>query len=86
MSKNRQSSKTPKDEGERIKNPPRVRTGSPHASPPSPKGRGGKRTDKPSLPIPSLLQIVVECRSEDQQQDLFERLRQEGYSCRVLTL
>ena len=41
---------------------------------------------RPSLPIPSLLQIVVECQSEQQQRDLFERLRQEGYPCRVLTL
>jgi hypothetical protein len=44
------------------------------------------RDEKPSLPIPSLLQILVECRSERQQQELFERLRQEGYACRVLTL
>ena len=52
---------------------------------PSPRRRRGSR-DKPSLPIPSLLQIVVECGSEREQQDLFERLRKEGYPCRVLTL
>ena len=45
-----------------------------------------KTQDKPSLPIPSLLQILVECQSERQQRDLFERLREEGYPCRVLTL
>ena len=39
-----------------------------------------------SLPIPSILQIVVECESEDRQRVLFERLKEEGYSCRVLTL
>ena len=45
-----------------------------------------KTQDKPSLPIPSLLQVLVECRSECQQRELFERLRKEGYPCRVLTL
>ena len=49
-------------------------------------GKRGENRGKPSLPIPSLLQIVVECRSEAEQQDLFERLRKEGYPCRVLTL
>lgn len=39
-----------------------------------------------SLPIPAILQIVVECESERQQQALFERLHEEGYACRVLTL
>ena len=52
---------------------------------PSPKRRGERR-DKPSLPIPTLWQIVVECQSEREQQALFERLRKEGYPCRVLTL
>jgi hypothetical protein len=44
----------------------------------------GKRAR--SLPIPTILQIVVECRSEQEQQAVFERLKGEGYSCRVLTL
>jgi hypothetical protein len=44
------------------------------------------RRQRPSLPIPAVLQILVECKSEDQQRDLFERLSEEGYSCRVLTL
>ena len=39
-----------------------------------------------SLPIPAILQIIVECESEFQQRALFERLREEGYPCRVLTL
>jgi len=42
--------------------------------------------DRPAVPIPSILQIVVECNSEPQQQDLYERLKKEGYRCRVLTL
>ena len=43
-------------------------------------------SERRSLPIPCLLQILVECQSESQQRELYERLRQEGYRCRVLTL
>lgn len=31
-------------------------------------------------------QVVVECRDEDQQRDLYERLRGEGLKCRVMSL
>lgn len=30
--------------------------------------------------------VAVECESEDEQRALFERMRREGYKCRVLTL
>jgi hypothetical protein len=36
--------------------------------------------------IPESYQVVVECRDEDDQQTVFERMRAEGYRCRVLTL
>jgi hypothetical protein len=36
--------------------------------------------------IPESFQVVVECRDEDDQRDVFERMRAEGYRCRVLTL
>ena len=36
--------------------------------------------------IPESYQVVVECRDEDDQQNVFERMRAEGYRCRVLTL
>jgi len=36
--------------------------------------------------IPELFQVVAECESEAAQQELYDRLKQEGYSCRVLTL
>jgi hypothetical protein len=36
--------------------------------------------------IPESYQVVVECRDEDDQQSVFERMRAEGYRCRVLTL
>jgi site-specific DNA-methyltransferase (adenine-specific) len=31
-------------------------------------------------------EVVVECRDEEQQKQLYERLRSEGYSCRLFTL
>jgi hypothetical protein len=36
--------------------------------------------------IPESYQVVVECRNEQDQRAVFERLRNEGYPCRVLTL
>jgi hypothetical protein len=36
--------------------------------------------------VPESYQVVVECRDEDEQRDVFERMRGEGYKCRVLTL
>jgi hypothetical protein len=36
--------------------------------------------------IPECYQVVVECRDEDDQRSVFERMRAEGYRCRVLTL
>jgi hypothetical protein len=36
--------------------------------------------------VPESYQVVVECRDEDDQRDVFERMRGEGYRCRVLTL
>lgn len=40
----------------------------------------------PELTIPESLQIVVECRDQRQQAELYERLSKEGYACRVLSL
>lgn len=36
--------------------------------------------------VPASFQVVVECRDEDQQRDIYERLRGEGLKCRVLSL
>ena len=38
------------------------------------------------LIVPASFQVVVECRHEAEQREVFERLRGEGFSCRVLTL
>jgi ParB-like nuclease family protein len=46
--------------------------------------------DDPSSPIPvtvpRLFQVVAECRDEPEQQSVYERLVQEGFKCRLLTL
>lgn len=36
--------------------------------------------------VGSMFQVIVECESEMEQQELFERLTGEGLKCRVLTL
>ncbi len=42
--------------------------------------------DAPMVNIPESYQVVVECADEDDQKIVFERMRAEGYRCRVLTL
>ena len=42
--------------------------------------------DPPEVTIPESYQVVVECRDETDQQTVFEKMRAEGYRCRVLTL
>jgi len=36
--------------------------------------------------VPECYQVVAECRDEDQQRELYERLTGEGYQCRLLVL
>ncbi len=43
-------------------------------------------SDKVEIEIPESYQVVVDCSGEPQQQDLYERLTGEGFSCRLLTL
>ncbi len=43
-------------------------------------------TIRPEVPVPECYQVVVECRDEEDQQTVYERMRSEGYRCRVLTL
>jgi ParB-like chromosome segregation protein Spo0J len=40
----------------------------------------------PEVAVPESYQVVVECDDEQDQQTVFERMRSEGYRCRVLTL
>jgi hypothetical protein len=41
---------------------------------------------RPEVEIPEAWQVVVECESEEEQQAVYDRMRGEGYRCRVLTL
>jgi hypothetical protein len=43
-------------------------------------------TERAEVTIPESLQVVVQCESEADQQSVYERMRAEGYRCRVLTL
>lgn len=43
-------------------------------------------TDRPEVNVPECYQVVVECRDEEDQHTVYERMRSEGYRCRVLTL
>jgi hypothetical protein len=40
----------------------------------------------PKGTVPEIYQVVIECRHEREQRAVFERMRGEGYRCRVLTL
>jgi len=46
--------------------------------------------DKPKMPkeaeIPEGYEVVVECETEEEQQQVFEQLQEKGYQCRLLTL
>ncbi len=47
-----------------------------------------RSTDEPlgDVIVPEAFQVVVECRDEAQQREVFERLAGEGFKCRVLSL
>ena len=38
------------------------------------------------IAIPQSYQVVVNCRDEPEQRELYERLREEGFACRLLML
>ena len=40
----------------------------------------------PEVRVPESYQVVVECRDEADQQTVFDKMRADGYRCRVLTL
>jgi ParB-like chromosome segregation protein Spo0J len=42
--------------------------------------------ERAEVAIPESFQVVVQCESEADQQAIYERMRQDGYRCRVLTL
>jgi hypothetical protein len=56
------------------------------SSAPGSAGGSAFSIDPPEVTIPESYQVVVECRDETDQQTVFEKMRAEGYRCRVLTL
>ncbi|MCA9242254.1 MAG: hypothetical protein KDA37_18715 [Planctomycetales bacterium] len=42
--------------------------------------------NRPEAHVPEVFQVVVECRSEQEQREVYEAMRKEGRKCRVLTL
>jgi hypothetical protein len=46
----------------------------------------GAAAKAPRDRVPEIYQVVIECRHEREQRAVFERMRGEGYRCRVLTL
>ncbi len=46
----------------------------------------GEVSERPEVEIPESWQIIVDCASEADQQAVYQRMREEGYRCRVLTL
>jgi hypothetical protein len=49
-------------------------------------GTLAEATARAEVTIPESFQVVVQCESEADQQAVYERMRAEGYRCRVLTL
>jgi hypothetical protein len=39
-----------------------------------------------SFSVPETYELIIECRSEAQQKEYFEKLNAEGYKLRILTL
>ena len=46
----------------------------------------GASQQKRPINIPSVFQVVVQCHDECDQQVVYERMRKDGYRCRLLTL
>jgi hypothetical protein len=53
---------------------------------PAPGYAGGSSATTPEITIHESYQVVVECHDEAEQKSVYERMRAEGYRCRVLTL
>jgi hypothetical protein len=42
--------------------------------------------ERAEVDIPEAFQVVIDCGSEEEQEAVYTRMREEGYRCRVLTL
>ena len=45
-----------------------------------------EENDRPEVDIPESYQVVIECEGEQEQKVIYQRMRKEGFRCRVLTL
>jgi hypothetical protein len=52
----------------------------------APDGGCEPEEQPPSVTIPELYQVVVECRDGAEQESLYDRLTSEGFRCRVMSL
>jgi hypothetical protein len=51
-----------------------------------PEESPAEATTPAEIEVPECFQVVVECEDESQQQEVYERMCQEGFKCRLLTL
>jgi hypothetical protein len=45
-----------------------------------------ENAEPPEVEIPEAYQVIVECRDESEQQEVYERLTREGHKCKLMTL
>jgi len=50
------------------------------------RAQRARRVAKEDKKVPEIYEVVIECRHEREQRAVFERMRGEGFQCRVLTL
>lgn len=55
-------------------------------TPPSPNPKSKIANPKSATRPPDLYQIIIECKAESQQREVFDRLRREGLKVRLLVL
>jgi hypothetical protein len=51
-----------------------------------PSRKSRPRTARAEPKLRESWQVVVQCRDEDQQREIYERMTDEGFKCRVLVM
>ena len=52
----------------------------------APKAETAAKSQRDAARLQPMLQIVIQCRDEDEQRDLYEEMTGRGYRCRVLSI
>ena len=52
----------------------------------APNAKSPPQSQKDAARLQPMLQIVIQCRDEDEQRDLYEEMTGRGYRCRVLSI